>query len=207
MLDSCKTAILSCHKYLDSRSAHQNTDNLPFECYYFVGNTQPPNKTNILNKTIIDLDCNDHYEGLPDKVYKSIQWLSCHTDFDYILKTDDDIVFNKENIVSIYEKIYSLGIDYAGNFVKVNSYKSTWHHNKCENTDLNNVSITVPTTEYCSGGAYFLSKKSVNFILNNYDKYKPADLIYEDVTIGYILSYCHDIKRAHIENLNLGFIW
>lgn len=206
--DTCKTAILSCYKYLDSRSANQNTNNLPFTFYYFVGKQENNSKTiDLLGKTIVEVDCYDYYENLTDKVYKSIEWLYSHTDCEYVLKTDDDIVFNKEQILSAYQKIYQSGIDYAGNFVRVNSYQSTWHHNKCQNHELHQTSVTVPTTEYCSGGAYFLSKKSIKFILENYYDLKPTDLIYEDVATGYVLSHNSDIKKAHIENLNLAFVW
>lgn len=208
MIDTCKTAILSCYKYLDSRPISQNTDNLPFDFYYFIGKRINDSKPiHLLNKKVIEIDCCDYYENLPDKVYKSIEWLYSHIDCEYILKTDDDIVFNQEQITSIYEKIYQLGIDYAGNFVRVNSYQSTWHHNKCQSYELNEASVTVPTTEYCSGGAYFLSKKSIKFMLENYYDLKPSGLIYEDVATGYVLSHHSDIKKAHIENLNLAFVW
>jgi hypothetical protein len=204
--DTCHTLILSCYKYLEDRITKQDKENLPFDFHYFIGNSKSLTQTQI-DRKIVTVNCLDYYENLPDKVYKSIEWIYNNLKFEYILKTDDDIVFNKENITKLYSEIYNSGIDYAGNLIRVSSYKSTWHKNKCENNQINNVSIDVPSTEYCSGGAYFLSKKSVEFILNNYALLKPPDLIYEDVAMGYVLSHCYGIKKAKINNLNKAFIW
>lgn len=204
--DTCHALILSCHKYLGDRATKQNKKNLPFNFHYFIGHSKNFTQSSIDEK-IVTVDCPDYYENLPDKVYKSIEWIYHNLKFEYILKTDDDIIFDKKNITKLYAEIYKSGIDYAGNLIGVNSYRSTWHKNKCENDQINNISINVPSTEYCSGGAYFLSKKSVEFILNNYSSLKPPDLIYEDVAMGYVLSHCNGIKKAKINNLNKAFIW
>lgn len=209
-IDKCQTIILSCNKYLHSRSANQNIDNMPFCFRYFIGLEnldEDRDSIELTNKKIVTLNCLDYYENLPEKVYKSIEWIYNNTDCEYILKTDDDIIFNQNYITKIYEQIYQSNIDYAGNLINVSAYRSTWHKNKCFNNEINNSLIEVPSTDYCSGGAYFLSRKSAKFILDNYYQLKPKHLIYEDVTIGYILSHYPNIKKIHINNLNKAFIW
>jgi hypothetical protein len=183
---------------------------MPFAFHYFIGLEdldEDVDSGKLTNNQIVTLNCLDYYENLPDKVYKSIEWIYNNTDCEYILKTDDDIIFDQNHITEIYKEVYESNIDYAGNLINVSSYRSTWHKNKCFNYDIDNSLIEVPSTSYCSGGAYFLSRKSAKFILENYHKLKPKNLIYEDVTIGYILSHYPSIKKLHINELNKGFIW
>ena len=45
--------------------------------------------------------------------------------------------------------------------------------------------INIPDTEYCPGGGYFISKKSINVLLDNLLK---NNTIFEDQSVGYCLN-------------------
>lgn len=47
----------------------------------------------------VELDCDDSYQGLPDKVREIIRW-ALKRDYDYILKCDDDVVLFPERLLS-----------------------------------------------------------------------------------------------------------
>ena len=47
----------------------------------------------------IVLDCDDSYQGLPDKVQSIIRWALNH-EYDYLLKCDDDVVLSPHKILA-----------------------------------------------------------------------------------------------------------
>lgn len=52
----------------------------------------------------IFLDCDDSYEGLPNKVQEIVRWAHSH-EYDFVLKCDDDVVVKpKELLVSGFER-------------------------------------------------------------------------------------------------------
>lgn len=182
---SCFGVILSCQKYIKSRAVNQNTDELPFDFRYFVGGKEEKD-----NNKIITLKCADNYESLHHKVYKSIKWVDENVDYDYILKTDDDIPFDKEKIENIYKKITEGSYDYCGYFSSIKTgYNSTWHFGKCEDETINKTQVYCPATYYAAGGAYFLSKKFVKQYLNNFQN-TDQSLIFEDVFMGVSFAEC-----------------
>lgn len=191
----CFAIIISCFKNINKIN-NQATSNLPFDYSYFLGQS---NQDSSINKPHQKLDCKDNYESLIFKVFKAIQWVNKNEDYDYILKTDDDIIFNKEKINSLYKNIYQSDIDYTG-FFNVNSYTlnksyySNYHFGKCEDQQINNTPVLCPAMNtYASGGAYFLSKKAVNKYLNEFPK-EDKKLIFEDLLMGKILNSQDNLK-------------
>ena len=110
----CVALIVSCHKYLHTRAQQQDTSALPFDFKVFVGKSHSSNLALPLNT--IELPCKDNYESLPQKVYEAIKWAKANLSFDYILKTDDDIVFNTAVIKDVFSIITHAKADYAGCF-------------------------------------------------------------------------------------------
>ena len=193
-MEKCFALILSCEKYTHKRLM-QNMNDFPFEYRYFLG--KPGLDKPVEDGKIVYLPCPDNYESLPIKVRLGINWIveNIH-DVSYIFKTDDDIKFNGPELLKLYEEeVAGKSLDYAGNRVKVVEHLSVYHQGACESDFLNGSSLCIPDVMYCSGGGYFLSKKSFN-ILNqstNYKKYpfleSYKDLIFEDVWTGGILNY------------------
>lgn len=186
----CFSVILSCHKYIESRIKTQNIEELPFRYRYFIGKDEDKKND---NKNIISLDCLDNYESLHYKVYEAIKWIDENVEYEYILKTDDDIPFKKDSIKKIYNKFVDGGYDYCGYFTLVkNGHMSSWHCGKCEDSKINKAQVYCPPNHYASGGAYFLSKRFVKHYLETFPK-MDKKLIYEDAFMGRVFSECEKV--------------
>lgn len=170
------TCIISCEKY-KHKILLQDTSNLIGEYRYFIGN--PDLREPVEQGKIVYLPCEDNYENLTKKTLMALEW-SKRLDFQFLLKTDDDVSFGKgiENLID------NVKMDYFGKVVK-GGYVSNWHRGKCDSEELNNKSFSVPNINYCVGGGYFLSKKAVNLIIEN--SHKEEVSIFEDVSIATIL--------------------
>ena len=48
----------------------------------------------VLNNDILELNCGDLYENLPEKVVLGIQYIYKHFKFNKLIKVDDDVVIN-----------------------------------------------------------------------------------------------------------------
>lgn len=57
----------------------------------------------------IELDCDDSYQGLPDKIRAIIRWAYAHG-YDFMLKCDDDVILNPELLLNSGYNNY----DYVG---------------------------------------------------------------------------------------------
>lgn len=148
-----------------------------------------------INHTI-HLNCNDTYEGLPDKIHKFYKFLSQNlNNYSFYLKLDRSI--------KIHKKITLLNNnDYQGFVIPyIKEANRGWHLNKCSlyskwNTKLYD-GIYVP---WCGGGyGYILSNKALNVVAAN-----PPDLnneIYEDLYVAKVLN-TNNIKPSHIDNLS-----
>lgn len=65
---------------------------------FFVGRGETP------AEGAVELDCDDSYQGLPDKVREILKW-ALQRDYDFVLKCDDDVVLHPELIlVSGFDK-------------------------------------------------------------------------------------------------------
>lgn len=170
--------ILSCNQY-DARRKAQNLDNCPFIKNYFIGNGNSQD-----TEDCIKLDCEDGYEYLPDKTKKMLEWhLETYPQLDYILKTDDDVSFDFERLHKIFVNDVCLKkLDYAGYTTEVKQHKSWYHKGK---TAKEIPAQDILPCSYASGGGYFLSRKAMELVVKNIDKYKN---IYEDYSVGYTLQ-------------------
>ena len=182
----CVALIMSCRKYLYTRAANQDTSNLPFEFKYFIG--EDPSSNLALPLNTIELPCNDNYESLPHKVYEAIKWAKANLNFDYILKTDDDIIFNTAAIKDVFSIITDTKADYAGCFDrgKLPTYSYS-HLGACEDPIMRRIPMLSPQCPYASGGGYFLSRKAVDAYLQAYPSL-PKQIIYEDRMMGEYLN-------------------
>lgn len=206
--------VITCKKYqyrIDSQGLMNKQ--LPFEFRYFVGdpslceasetalesipdkeisgNTFPDISKAVEDKEnkVVYLPCPDNYESLPKKVYLMLQWITTnYPDIEYIGKVDDDVLFNMSKYI-IYTK-YSImnKYDYAGIIVNSKNKTGKWHIGRTENLELGKNPIKFPDSVYCEGPAYFLSRKSIDIILEDLWKPETKTTIYEDQSIGHCLN-------------------
>ena len=207
---TCVAIILSCRKYLSTRVAGQNMDDFPFEFRYFVGECSSYDHI-ALPVNIIQLPCPDNYEGLVFKVYEAIKWVDQNLDFEYILKSDDDIVFDPKSILKLYNKVVDQSIDYAGSFKR--PPPSSWsylHRGCCDDPILNSIPVLAPQEQYASGGGYFLSKRAVKAYLDHFSLMRK-DLIFEDGFMGACLKNCpvaDTIRQGRwSDDFRKAFVW
>lgn len=207
---TCFAIILSCKKNAEKIKA-QNLDGFPFDYSYFIGNDRP--LTESINKNIKIAKCKDNYESLIFKTYESIKWVDENIEYDYILKTDDDIVFDNHKIEKLYKKIHSNNIDYTGYFNEdpnsLYAYYSGYHFDKCEDPEINKKPVYCPSNNsYASGGAYFLSKLAVKKYLKQFPL-EDKQLIFEDLLTGKILNNepVLNISRGFNKEIREAFSW
>jgi hypothetical protein len=130
----------------------------------------------------LNLECNDFYEGLPEKVIKTYNFIRINTIFSiysYVCKLDDDMIIN--TLIPLH--ILS---DYCGYVYKYQGNRN-WHINKCSITSIfNTTPYKGDYVVWCRGGyGYILSKKSLVILTTSSYNYK--DDIYEDLCISKIL--------------------
>lgn len=199
-IKDCFMGVLSCKKYEHRRHSQVMDENI-FEYKYFVGN--PNNEEPIMNGNIVTLPCGDNYEDLPLKTKLMLKWIiENKPEVNYILKTDDDIVFNFEKLYENYSYVKLKNLDYSGNVIKTFGYNSDYHFGKCD-SDINNKTFFVEPSIYCSGGGYFLSKKSAEIIILTE---LGEDTIFEDHFVGKILNN-KNIFPEHINLHNKSCFW
>lgn len=200
LVKNCFMGILSCNKY-KNRRLHQDLSNNIFEFMYFIGD--PLLNEPIVNDNMVILPCGDGYENLPLKTKLMIKWIIDNKpNIDYIFKTDDDIKFDFVKLLENFKEVESNNLDYSGNEVFTNGYNSVYHKGKCD-TDINESVIYVDKSNYCSGGGYFLSKKSAEIII----KTEISDnIIYEDHFVGKTLN-SHNIFPKNINLHNISCFW
>ena len=134
-------------------------------------------------KKILNIQCNDKYEGLPEKVFKTYKYLIDSQDFNqytHFFKLDEDMIINKIINNNQYENINFGGI------IQNCSGNRKWHIGKCSPDHYYNTNeykgIYVP---WCLGGyGYIISRNSINLIKNDI---RYSEHIYEDLYMAIIL--------------------
>ncbi len=200
MLDNFFMGILSCEKYKERR-VKQDLSQTIFDYMYFVGDSNLSNP--IVEGNTVLLPCPDSYEHLPKKTHLMIKWiLENKPNADYIFKTDDDIKFNFQKLQENSNYVLSNNIDYSGNLVSLKKSYSVYHFGKCDG-DMDRIPVLVEQAEYCSGGGYFLSRRSAEIIKNNFPS---DDIVFEDYYVGKTLND-NRIFPAHLNLHNNSCFW
>lgn len=128
---------------------------------------------------ILELNCNDKYVGLPEKVMKAFHYLISDNRFDkytHFVKLDDDM-----NVVKKFENIEG---DYIGKVHWVEGNRK-WHMGRTE-TFWDQVPYLGEYKPWCLGGnGYVVSRKVIENIVPNYEY---LEHIYEDLYIGILMN-------------------
>ena len=135
-------------------------------------------------KKILELKCNDFYEGLPEKMIQTYKYIYNNPDFNkysHFCKLDEDMIIKKLLSIDILS-------DYCGNVQSAEGNRK-WHIGKCsKNSYFNDKPYNGIFTPWCKGGyGYICSRKSLEYISQTTDDIVD-NVIYEDVYIGIILN-------------------
>ena len=185
---TCQKRLKYCHDNIKNMMTKKN-----YNDYLIVVGGHDVNNYNEFDK-ILELSCNDFYEGLPEKVVKTYQYIHTNTYFNkytHFCKLDDDMILT--NIIDS-----QLLCDYGGVVCSAIGNRK-WHIGKCSETSHFNTKqyegIYVP---WCLGGTgYLLSRLSIGIISNANIQYTQE--IYEDLAIAKIL-FKNNIQPKNIEN-------
>lgn len=155
-----------------------------------------------LNDTILSLECNDHYEGLPEKMICAIDFILRNekfSDVTHVLKIDDDNSFASEDITKISER-FALVLsryDYIGQKIWPGGnrrHNRDWHFNKVSpDSHWHNKLYEGEFTDWADGGcSYILSRKALEIVNGSYNtrhlEHVSRTEIYEDVMISKLLA-------------------
>lgn len=195
----CKPKMKTCFKRITTMM-----HNLDCENYVIVegGSLKDTydNKSHILR-----LDCNDYYEGLPEKVVKTFCYIANNSQFEkytYFCKLDDDMIIRKDfdiNILTDYSGVCSI-IDF-----NTKAMDRGYHIGRCsKNSYFNTNKYEGEIVRYCLGGlGYIISRKALNHIITD-TNYKNE--IYEDLYIGKIL-FKHNIFPKNMLNIFIKHLY
>jgi hypothetical protein len=130
-------------------------------------------------KNILNLNCNDSYIGLPEKVMKTFHYLINDIrfkDYTHFCKLDDDM--------KVIKRFENLTDDYIG-YVHYGDGSRQWHMGRCGNF-WDKVPYLGNFEPWCMGGfGYIISRFALEKALPNFNY---LDHIYEDVYIGLLMK-------------------
>ena len=130
-------------------------------------------------KNILNLNCNDKYVGLPEKVMKTFNFLIDDDRFKkytHFCKLDDDM--------SVIKRFENLTDDYMGN-VHYTEGSRQWHFGRCNNF-WDKVPYLGEFKPWCMGGfGYVISRIALSKLVPNFNY---LDHIYEDLYIGLLMN-------------------
>ena len=148
------------------------------------------------DKHLLELNCNDYYEGLPEKVIKTYKFIfesGLFSNFTHFCKLDDDMVIRKLINTSMLS-------EYCGTVNNSRTGNRKWHIGRCSKDSLfNTTEYRGPYVPWCLGGCgYIISINSLK-ILSTHTNYHNE--IYEDLYVAKIL-YNKQINPTNIPNLS-----
>jgi hypothetical protein len=131
------------------------------------------------DKKIINLNCNDGYVGLPEKVMKTFHFLMSDDrfkDYTHFCKLDDDM--------TVIKRFEDLKGDYMGNVHYLEGNRQ-WHIGRCGNF-WDRIPYLGDFKPWCMGGfGYIVSRFALAKIVPNFNY---LDHVYEDLYIGILMN-------------------
>lgn len=211
MIISCDNDIFS-DKTLWNKIASKNINN------YLIISGKKITKNYILENKNLYLNCNDYYEGLPEKILcgiKAILNIEKFNNITHIMKIDIKNFINEMNN-KVIEKINNIikhtPYDYMGQII--NSWvlaNRGYALNRCSpNSTWNNKKYSGKfPKKWIDGESYILSRKALMIIVEYFSKYNKLyisqNFIAEDVMIALILLD-HNIYPKKINYNNKSYI-
>lgn len=173
----------------------KNMDTINYHHYriFYCGENK-----NIDGEKIIHLECNDSYEGLPNKIHSIAKYIIssdlCNY-YSHICKIDDT---NKpKKIMKLIPEQNYYG--YVLRKTDLPEYRRTYHFNRCsKGSEWNQKRYDGEFVPYCAGGyGYVLSLLALRCISENPNN--PDKDIYEDLYVAQSLLKC-GIKPYHMDS-------
>jgi hypothetical protein len=131
------------------------------------------------DRKILNLNCNDKYVGLPEKVMKTFHFLIDDDRFKkytHFCKLDDDM--------EVIKRFEDLKDDYIGNVSYLDGNRQ-WHFGRCNNF-WDKVPYLGEFKPWCMGGfGYVISRRALELVVPNFNY---LDHIYEDLYIGILMN-------------------
>ena len=204
--------VVSCNKHTHLWEKLKHKTNNDLVIISGINNRDISKRYYDKNNKILWLNCNDYYDGLPEKIVLMIDEVLHNSEFNHIthiLKIDDhDTEFTDKNIKNLYKFNVIKKYDYLGQKQNCwnNNKNCSYHFGKVpEWSYWYNRTADVSDIVYFDGGcSYILSRKAMEIINKKYNESNIDELrideIYEDVMIGRILKN-HNILS---KELNYG---
>jgi hypothetical protein len=189
---SCKSRIELCYSRITNMMNELKNDN-----YIIVTGGNDEYKY-YQDKHLLEIDCNDYYEGLPEKVIKTYKFIyeSClFNNFTHFCKLDDDMIIRQLiNTSMLSEYCGKVNNNCTGN-------NRRWHINRCSKDSLfNTIEYTGPYVPWCLGGCgYFISRNSLKILSTDTNYHNE---IYEDLYVAKIL-FDKQINPTNVSNLSI----
>jgi hypothetical protein len=124
--------IYSCRKYLETRipairstwAADLKARGIPYVILVGDGDDR-------VTGDVLQLDVSDRYEDLPAKSLKLFEWVRTHTDFQYVIKVDDDVYLDVDEF---FDALSHRKYHYYGRILhrSIGTMDRTWHQGKSQ---------------------------------------------------------------------------
>jgi len=186
--------LYSCVAHLDTRVAAirqgwmQELEAQGVPCLVFVGNGDGQRTGDV-----VALAAPDDYEGLPQKTLAMVRWVRDHTDFDYMLKVDDDCFLDSG---AFFADLSWQKFDYYGRPLTRGrgQMDRAWHMGKSASPRgrLELDKSPEPSTYADGGSGYSLSRQAMQAVCAASETPDGQDLIsvsfMEDKLVGDLLA-------------------
>lgn len=186
--------IISCQKYLNERKLlieeayASRLEELGIPYLFVVGGDRTRLEGNVLQ-----LDCSDDYEGLPEKILSAVEWVQQNTDHAFMFKIDDDCFLNVDEFFFGHSW---RSADYYGRCINrpVGSMDRMWHMPKSSTIRAKlELDKSPEPSVYADGGSgYSLSRRAMEVILDELQTSRGALLrnscYMEDKLVGDLLA-------------------
>jgi hypothetical protein len=194
--------IMNCKKYIWKADVQRNTwlKTIPnyLKFYHVIGDEELDSEYKFDNdNNILWVKVPDDYNSLPNKVISSYKAIYETFKFKYLFKTDDDQNLIKPQFFDIITNLIKAKIpspNYGGFLIDVKQPYLSQYSKIHEELPKE---IHILQTKYCSGRFYFLSSKSVSYLLVKRETINSEYL--EDYAIGYNL---HDYFKTGMLNID-----
>lgn len=143
---------------------------------------------------VLIVPCPDSYEFLTVKLAHAYRWILSQPGLADrgILKVDDDVFLRPTAFNEYWQQTKH---DYEGVIHSMKGAVFSRHHfRKTRNKWLDNIVFCLDAIDYCTGPAYYLSKRALQGIVESFDQTEYnvySYQLFEDYTFGKLLAELH----------------